>query len=78
MNPLKEDFFIEDAYVLADYKRIKEEDHWAAICREIRRQEEEDNRKRRVILETQFRAIVKAYRPTKQRMKFNRARKGWR
>lgn len=78
MNPREEDFFIEDAYVLTDYKRIEEEDHWAAICREIRRQEEEDNRKRRVILETQPRAIVKAYRPIKQRMKFNRARKGWR
>ena len=78
MNPQEEDFFIEDAFVLTDYKRIEEEDHWATICREIRRQEEEDNRKRRVILETQSRAIVKAYRPTKQRMKFNRARKGWR
>ena len=78
MNPREEDFFIEDACAFEDLKRIEEEDHWAAICREIRRQEEEDNRKRRAFLEAKSRAIVKAYRPTKQRMKFNRARKGWR
>ncbi len=71
-------YALEDICSVTYYKRIEEEDHFEALCREIRREEEEDNRKRRAILETQSRAIVKAYRPTKQRMKFNRARKGWR
>ena len=71
-------YALEDICSVTYYKRIEEEDHLEALCREIRREEEEDNRKRRAILDTQSRAIVKAYRPTKQRMKFNRARKGWR
>ena len=71
-------YALEDTCFVTYYKRIEEEDHWEALCREIRRKEEEDNRKRRAILDTQSCAIVKAYRPTKQRMKFNRARKGWR